>query len=391
MNATASAGDAGNATASAVPQIPPEIIASIVEGYANGIRTPLGFVLIGTIFGSMLVPILICLFYFSTSTTRRQSVFIMNVIMILFGITIAIWNNQIVLLGILRTTKPVSSVDISAFTVVFGIAPWFADLVLALRLLVVFPPSQTPKAKLAAVFAFPITVKIVRLSCVIAYYHTWDKETEHAGSALQAAETVDYRHSPYTKVEWFLQIFDNFYLSALFILRLYRSQIFNAMSGRRPNDQNRFAQSSSNSLSSRLKFLFWIALGNFVFPVIFNIILIIDLYTDPNYIVNTIFLLFTNYYVSIIGVVFATVWSSSSSYKQQRDAAASSNPLQGSWRPNPNVRTNETLNSPAISSSVQPQVFSPVCKNEDWESGRGSKGEEIPLAVFVEKTHKGDL
>ncbi|EKM54747.1 uncharacterized protein PHACADRAFT_97703 [Phanerochaete carnosa HHB-10118-sp] len=288
MSAAASASGAGNATASAAPQISPEIIASILEGYAKGIRTPLGFALIGTIFASILVPILISLFYFSTPTTRRQPVFILNVVMILLGIAIAIWNDQleVSLSAILHPTESISSTDFSAFGIFFGIAPWLAELVLALRLLIVFPPSQTPKAKLAAVFAFPVAVKIVRLSCLIVYYHHWIRETDHAASGLQAAETVDYRHSPYSKVEWFLQIFDNSYLSALFILRLYRSQIFNAI--------------------SRLRFLFWIALGNFVIPVIFNIVLIVDLYTDPNHIVNTVYLLFTNYYVSIIGVVFAT-------------------------------------------------------------------------------------
>ena len=40
--------------------------------------------------------------------------------------------------------------------------------------------------------------------------------------------------------------------------------------------------------------------------VIFQIILIIDVYVDPNYVHNTSNLLFATYYISIIGVVFAT-------------------------------------------------------------------------------------
>ncbi|EKM52434.1 uncharacterized protein PHACADRAFT_100589 [Phanerochaete carnosa HHB-10118-sp] len=278
---------AGNATA---PQIPPQVIAAVLEGYADGIRNPIGFVLVATIFASMLIPILIALFYFSTPTSRRQPAFILNVITILFGLGIAIWNNYLELAGVLNPTKQVSLKSVDGFAVVFGLAPWLAELVLALRLLVVFPPSQTSWRKLAAVFAFPVAVKIVRLACVITYFHNWIRETDSAANPLQAAETVDYKHSPYTKVDWFLQIFDNLYLSALFIGRLYHSQIFNAMSGRRANESTYTYPSEQNRVAT----------------VIFNIILIIDLYTDPNHIVNTVYLLFVNYYISIIGVVFAT-------------------------------------------------------------------------------------
>lgn len=68
--------------------------------------------------------------------------------------------------------------------------------------------------------------------------------------------------------------------------------------------------------------------------VILNIILLIDVFVDPNYFENDSLLLFVNYYVSLIGVVFATgthhilhhpckysvtilllVWSSSYTYK----------------------------------------------------------------------------
>ena len=67
----------------------------------------------------------------------------------------------------------------------------------------------TPSKKLAAVFAFPVAIKIIRLSAVIVYYHNWIRDTNRAPNPLQAAEDVDYKHSPYAKLEWFLQIFDN--------------------------------------------------------------------------------------------------------------------------------------------------------------------------------------
>lgn len=41
-------------------------------------------------------------------------------------------------------------------------------------------------------------------------------------------------------------------------------------------------------------------------PVIFNIILLIDVYVDPNYFENIANFLWVEYYVTLIGVVFAT-------------------------------------------------------------------------------------
>jgi len=51
-----------------------------------------------------------------------------------------------------------------------------------------------------------------------------------------------------------------------------------------------------------------IALGNFVFPVVMNIASIILIATDPSF-VNGSYILLSNNYVAIIGVVFATIWT----------------------------------------------------------------------------------
>lgn len=59
--------------------------------------------------------------------------------------------------------------------------------------------------------------------------------------------------------------------------------------------------------ASRLRGLFWIAVFNFVFPVILNTILAVFLFRDPNpeHAVN---ILVVNVYVNIICVLLATVW-----------------------------------------------------------------------------------
>ena len=64
------------------------------------------------------------------------------------------------------------------------------------------------------------------------------------------------------------------------------------------------------SYISRLNTLFWIAVSNFVFPVILNIVQLIFAYQDPDF-SHGICIFLANNYVGAIGALFATVWCSS--------------------------------------------------------------------------------
>lgn len=59
---------------------------------------------------------------------------------------------------------------------------------------------------------------------------------------------------------------------------------------------------------AHLKGLFIIALSNFVFPALFSIAQLIVTFRDPDFLVGA-YIFMVNIYVSIIGVVFATVWA----------------------------------------------------------------------------------
>ena len=58
----------------------------------------------------------------------------------------------------------------------------------------------------------------------------------------------------------------------------------------------------------RIKTLFWIAVFNFVFPVIFNVVLIVLAFVDHDFLEGS-YILYTNNYVEIIGVLLATIWA----------------------------------------------------------------------------------
>jgi hypothetical protein len=66
----------------------------------------------------------------------------------------------------------------------------------------------------------------------------------------------------------------------------------------------------TDSFTDRIRSLFFIALANFIFPVFFNIVLIIIYYSSDAS--NVIFIVPSNTYVTIFGVVFATIWNHTS-------------------------------------------------------------------------------
>ena len=63
--------------------------------YIAAIQPSITFLMIGTVFSGILLPLLVALFHFSTKHTRRQPIFILNVISITLGLTLGIYNAYI--------------------------------------------------------------------------------------------------------------------------------------------------------------------------------------------------------------------------------------------------------------------------------------------------------
>ncbi|GJE97668.1 hypothetical protein PsYK624_138890 [Phanerochaete sordida] len=302
------------------PKEIPTAVAVVLEAYAEAIRSPIELAVIMTTFASILIPILVALLWFSTSSLRRQPVFSLNVISIVLGISVAVLGLYDGLYPILHPTKPADYTASSVFVIIFLLAPWVTEMVLVFRLTAVFPPHRTSPQKLAAVFAFPIAVKCVRLVCCVYLCRTWFRDTQTTrnldGTLIGGGIFKNWKDIPWLVAELFLQIFDNAYLSIIFIWKLHNGRIFNA------GGSQRISLGGSGSLTSKLRALFWIAVGNFVLPVMMNVATIIDVFVDTHYILRISNLLLTNYYVSIIGVVFATVWTSGMATKQHEPHTA---------------------------------------------------------------------
>jgi Trk-type K+ transport system membrane component len=62
-------------------------------------------------------------------------------------------------------------------------------------------------------------------------------------------------------------------------------------------------------LAARLRAVFYIALGNFVFPIFCDIAELVMIFRDPNFALHNTGVVFLSCYVNIIGVAFATLWT----------------------------------------------------------------------------------
>ena len=64
------------------------------------------------------------------------------------------------------------------------------------------------------------------------------------------------------------------------------------------------------SYTSKLKGLFWIAVSNFVFPVILSLFQLVFIFRNSDFFKFS-YIYVTNAFVEIIGVLLATIWTSS--------------------------------------------------------------------------------
>ncbi|KAI0776549.1 hypothetical protein BD413DRAFT_602137 [Trametes elegans] len=316
---SATSAEAAALAAAAAASLPPPPAGL---NYVAAIQPSLVLLLIGTVWSSFLIPIAIALFFFSTPTTRRQPVFIMNVIAILLGITegtINVYNQTRAILG-----KPVSPDIDTAFAFMNILVPMFAELILVFRVVTVYPVQALSWRGRFVVYAPIITFKVARVINDAIFIAKWVQLKKHTLNPLVTGQEAWML--PNAKIEWFLQFVDTIYTSALFLSRLRQSTGPKRTAGPGVASSETVVQRGSSecilvhrhlprltfhhsgSLSSRLRTLFWIAVSNFVIPVLLNLTQLIFTFHDSSFLHGT-YIFIVNNYVQIIGVLLATVWS----------------------------------------------------------------------------------
>ncbi|KAG6856474.1 hypothetical protein H0H87_004053 [Tephrocybe sp. NHM501043] len=269
--------------------------------YLAVIEPSLTFALLGAFFGGLLVPLSIFLFLFSNPVARRHPVFILNLAIIILGLALAavnvgqMWSTLVTPYKLIPESLTLANIALDV------LSPMIIDSVLIFRLLAFYPRMTTPRSTFFAVLAFPVVIKSARFICVTIFLHKLGK-TDGQGSVTVLAQKTWFRN-PYLVSEWSLQIADNLYCTSFFFWKLRRFYM---------GGDNSFLV-RNKSLLARLRGIFAIALANFVFPLFMNVTQLILIINDTNY-ARGAETLMANMYVSIFGVLFATVWASGNAW-----------------------------------------------------------------------------
>ncbi|KAJ7586372.1 hypothetical protein C8J56DRAFT_1084764 [Mycena floridula] len=284
----------------------PAMAQAIVEAYAKGIRTTFSYLLPAVISSAMLIPLLIMLFIVSTSQTRRKPIFLLNVAQILMGITTGILTAHHIIQAVLNPFAPTNTIENFAVSTLYMWMPWVTELVLLLRVVIVFRIRDRRILSMASLLALPLSLKAARGVINIFVLMNWWKVKGLTVDGVQfgTAESVD---TWMAKASWIVEFIDNGYVSFLFLWRLKgQAHLFDGAKIGRVDTRR--------SITSKMKTLFWIASTNFFFPPVFLIFQIIFAFSGQGLILGSVNVTYT--YVSIISTVFATVWSSTTSYAQ---------------------------------------------------------------------------
>ncbi|KAI6136091.1 hypothetical protein F5141DRAFT_1072398 [Pisolithus sp. B1] len=166
--------------------------------------------------------------------------------------------------------------------------PLLCDSILLTRLFALYPLSSTPPATLLKIIAFPFCVKCARIVVVTLYIR----------SAVLEGYTPFIR-DPNLIAEWTMQIADNMYSVSLFLYNLH-----------------------IGGIPACIRQIFYISAANFVFPLIFNIVLIVfftTIATAGQRLLIGELLVLINSYITVLGVLCATVWFSRSEQIRTRN------------------------------------------------------------------------
>ncbi|KIY44602.1 hypothetical protein FISHEDRAFT_10714, partial [Fistulina hepatica ATCC 64428] len=266
--------------------------------YIAVVQPSLSFILVGTIFMCLLLPILILLFLFSTPTSRKHPVFLSNVLAISIGIISGILNDYMEYYSIVYPLDPMTDNYIIGTVALLVLSPIFIDSILLFRIVAFYPRQLTSFSKYVLILALPVTVKTARFIVISLFlYHI-----AHGASTVGVAEFASsvWPRNRYMITEWSLAMVDNLYSTSFFLWKL------GAFYLTRLRDP---AGSSNSDFLAHVRNLLVMMLGNFIFPFFLTVIQIILNMQDTSYVTGSLVRL-ANLYVNILGVIFATVWAS---------------------------------------------------------------------------------
>ena len=176
--------------------------------YIAAIKPSLNFILIVAPLGSLLVPTVAVLLFFSTPTSRKRPIFILNLCACLLGLADAFLITALMYKQIILPQEPISQVLYRATVALALLTPVVVDSILLIRVLAFYPHISSTKFRRFGVLALPVLIKSGRLICVALFLHQDALDSRIFGSFLLASAEA-WPKNPYIIAEWTLQIVDN--------------------------------------------------------------------------------------------------------------------------------------------------------------------------------------
>ncbi|KAI6045893.1 hypothetical protein EDC04DRAFT_2030895 [Pisolithus marmoratus] len=271
-----------------------------ISAFINTIRPNFDYIVTITAFSACLFTLFAILLGLSTKESRRRIVFHLNVLAICLALTTSILAGLSNGKAIIDPFNQVSTRVFIAATASISLSPLLYDSILLTRLFALYPPASTRQATLLKIFAFPFCVKCARV--VVIALLLKEEVRAAAGTTtevLQDQASIWFRN-PNIVAVWTLQMADNMYSVSLFLYNLHV----------------RARPLKSGGIPSRIRHVFYISVANFVFPLVSNIALLISVITDHSPNSGPGVLPLINYYVTVMGVLCATIWFSRSEWTQ---------------------------------------------------------------------------
>jgi len=187
--------------------------------------------------------------------------------------------------------NPITSGTVIAIGTIDAFTPTLVDAILLLRLYAIYPYDRTPLAQFLVIIGVPILTKIGRIINAAIYMSNY-AHTIRVTNGVGGASVLLTSRLPSVKVEWSLQLFDDIWASVLFLIPVYKQSIFERRT----------------SFIRTLQTLFWISTSNFVFPLILGIVQLAIYASQPDDYLLALYVEEVNFSLTIIGVVFATLW-----------------------------------------------------------------------------------
>jgi hypothetical protein len=175
--------------------------------YIAAIKPSLTFIMVVTPLGSILVPIIVMLFVFSTAKSRSQWVFQLNVLACCLGIAEAILNAVLEINLILEPLTPQPQSIFTSVITLSVLSPMLVDSILLTRILAFYPSRTSSALSRLKVIAFPLLIKSGRFIAVVLYLSDYTL-TQNLGNVLLVVQAGWYKN-PYMLAEWTLQVVDN--------------------------------------------------------------------------------------------------------------------------------------------------------------------------------------